>query len=62
MRIPAFKITHDEVNENGAGDAVFSGFCLADTSSWGCNMESQLCKDEEWKRSPQVAGTFASLV
>ena len=61
VRIPAFKIAHGEVNANGAGDALFSGFCLG-ASSWGCKIESQLCKDEKWKVSPQVAGTFASLV
>ena len=69
VRIPAFQID-GEVNANGAGDALFSGFCLA-ASSWGCEMEQLVCKDrsmssseeeETWKVSPQVAGTFASLV
>ncbi|KAL7530101.1 hypothetical protein ACHAXR_003308, partial [Thalassiosira sp. AJA248-18] len=61
IRIPAFQIAHGEVNANGAGDALFSGFCLA-ASSWGCSMERQLCESEEWMVSPKVAGTFASLV
>ena len=69
VRIPAFQID-GEVNANGAGDALFSGFCLA-ASSWGCTMEQLICKEsssmssndeEQWKVSPQVAGTFASLV
>ena len=56
------------MNANGAGDALFSGFCLA-ASSWGCALEQLICTDrsssndkEQWKVSPQVAGTFASLV
>ena len=57
------------MNANGAGDALFSGFCLA-ASSWGCDMERLICKEssmsrndeQQWKVSPQVAGTFASLV
>ena len=62
VRIPAFQILHGEVNTNGAGDGLFSGFCLA-ASSWGCVMEKQLCEgDECLKVTPQVAGTFASLV
>jgi len=67
VRIPAFQID-GEVNANGAGDALFSGFCLA-ASSWGCALEQLICTDrsssndkEQWKVSPQVAGTFASLV
>ena len=61
IRIPAFKIGHGMVNANGAGDALFSGFCLA-ASSWGCVVNRQMCVDNEWKVTPQVAGTFASLV
>lgn len=61
IRIPAFKIGHGLVNSNGAGDALFSGFCLA-ASSWGCVIEQQLCLGREWSVSPQVAGIFASLV
>merc|ERR1712008_50393 len=61
VRIPAFQIAHGEINANGAGDALFSGFCLA-ASSWGCVMEQRLCKNEYWKVTPHVAGTFASLV
>jgi len=61
VRVPAFQIKHGEVNANGAGDALFSGFCLA-ASSWGCEMERQLYKSDEWKVTPHVAGTFASLV
>jgi sugar/nucleoside kinase (ribokinase family) len=61
VRIPAFHISHGEVNANGAGDALFSGFCLA-ASSWGCEIERRFCKDEQWRVTPQVAGTFASLV
>jgi len=69
VRIPAFQID-GEVNANGAGDALFSGFCLA-ASSWGSTMEQLVYKEsssmsssdeEKWKVSPQVAGTFASLV
>ncbi len=62
IRVPAFKIGHGSVNANGAGDALFSGFCLA-ASSWGCAVERQMmCLGQEWRVSPQVAGTFASLV
>ena len=63
VRIPAFKIEHNDVNANGAGDALFSGFCLA-ASSWGCVVEDRICKScsSEWKITPQIAGTFASLV
>ncbi|KAL3827140.1 hypothetical protein ACHAXA_002375 [Cyclostephanos tholiformis] len=61
VRIPAFQISHGEVNANGAGDALFSGFCLA-ASSWGHTIKRQLCRDEAWRVTPQVAGTFASLV
>ena len=63
VRIPAFKIEHNDVNANGAGDALFSGFCLA-ASSWGCVVEDRICKSSssEWKVTPQTAGTFASLV
>jgi len=69
VRIPAFQID-GEVNANGAGDALFSGFCLA-ASSWGSTMEQLVYKESssmssseegQWKVSPQVAGTFASLV
>jgi len=68
VRIPAFQID-GEVNANGAGDALFAGLCLA-ASSWGSAMEQLICKDRsmssndegQWKVSPQVAGTFASLV
>lgn len=49
--VPAFKIAHGEVNTNGAGDALFSGFCLA-ASSWA----------ESKHVTPDVAGKFASLV
>jgi sugar/nucleoside kinase (ribokinase family) len=63
VRIPAFQISHGEVNANGAGDALFSGFCLA-ASSWGRAIEERLSRGlgEEWRVTPQVAGTFASLV
>ena len=63
VRIPAFKIEHNDVNANGAGDALFSGFCLA-ASSWGCVVEDRIGKSSssEWKVTPQTAGTFASLV
>ncbi|KAL3763988.1 hypothetical protein ACHAW5_007607 [Stephanodiscus triporus] len=61
VRIPAFQISHGKVNANGAGDALFSGFCLA-ASSWGCALERRLSRVEEWKVTPHVAGTFASLV
>jgi sugar/nucleoside kinase (ribokinase family) len=54
--IPAFKIAHGEINANGAGDALFSGFCLA-ASSWAANKQS-----DQWKVTPEVAGKFASLV
>ncbi|KAL7508558.1 hypothetical protein ACHAXN_011683 [Cyclotella atomus] len=54
--VPAFKISHGDVNTNGAGDALFSGFCLA-ASSWAASQQS-----DEWKVTPNVAGTFASLV
>ena len=56
IRVPAFKISHGEVNANGAGDALFSGFCLA-ASSWGSSGER-----EQFEVSPDVAGKFASLV
>lgn len=56
VRVPAFEISHGDVNANGAGDALFSGFCLA-ASSWGYE---QQC--EEWKVTPKIAGEFASLV
>lgn len=55
VHVPAFKITHGEVNTNGAGDALFSGFCLA-SSSWATH------RGEQWKVTPDVAGKFASLV
>eukprot|EP00571_Detonula_confervacea_P010296 CAMPEP_0172299626 /NCGR_PEP_ID=MMETSP1058-20130122/1890_1 /TAXON_ID=83371 /ORGANISM="Detonula confervacea, Strain CCMP 353" /LENGTH=406 /DNA_ID=CAMNT_0013009141 /DNA_START=71 /DNA_END=1291 /DNA_ORIENTATION=+ len=61
VRIPAFQIAHGEVNANGAGDALFSGFCLA-ASSWGSMIESRFRKTENWMMTPEVAGTFASLV
>ena len=61
IRVPAFQIGHGSVNANGAGDALFSGFCLA-ASSWGCTVERQMCPAHVWRVSPQVAGTFASLV
>ncbi|KAL7443242.1 hypothetical protein ACHAXH_005620 [Discostella pseudostelligera] len=61
IRIPAFKIGHGMVNANGAGDALFSGFCLA-ASSWGYVVARQMCVENEWRVTPQVAGTFASLV
>jgi sugar/nucleoside kinase (ribokinase family) len=54
--VPAFKISHGEVNANGAGDALFSGFCLA-ASSWAARKQSN-----DWKVTPAVAGKFASLV
>ena len=54
--VPAFEISHGEVNANGAGDALFSGFCLA-ASSWGASGER-----EKFNVSPDVAGKFASLV
>ena len=60
VRVPAYKIDGD-VNANGAGDALFSGFCLA-ASSWG-DAQQRLCGDDnDWTITPQVAGTFASLV
>ena len=49
---PAFKIDCGKVNVNGAGDALFSGFCLA-ASSWSA--------DKQCKVTPEVAGQFASL-
>ena len=52
VRIGAFKVEGD-LNANGAGDALFSGFCFA-ASSWGSQCETEL--------TPKVAGTFASLV
>lgn len=61
VRVPAFRIPHGEVNANGAGDALFSGFCLA-ASSWGCVMERKIGSSDEWKVTPRLAGTFASLV
>jgi sugar/nucleoside kinase (ribokinase family) len=61
VRIPAFKIGHGSINANGAGDALFSGFCLA-ASSWSCTVEQQMSLGHEWRVTPQVAGTFASLV
>eukprot|EP00804_Cyclotella_cryptica_P020935 CCRYP_009277-RA/>CCRYP_009277-RA protein AED:0.01 eAED:-0.00 QI:0/-1/0/1/-1/0/1/0/400 len=54
--VPAFKISHGEINANGAGDALFSGFCLA-ASSWAANKQS-----DQWKVTPEVAAKFASLV
>jgi len=53
--VPAFKIS-GEVNANGAGDALFAGFCLA-ASSWMATKQR-----DEWRVTPHVAGTFASLV
>ena len=61
VRVPAFQIPHGDVNANGAGDALFSGFCLA-ASSWGGVMERRLRARGEWNVTPQVAGCFASLV
>ena len=52
VRVGAFKVEGD-LNANGAGDALFSGFCLA-ASSWGGRCEVEL--------TPRVAGVFASLV
>lgn len=61
VRIPAFQIAHGDVNANGAGDALFAGFCLA-ASSWGSVMESHFCAKDDWVVTPEIAGTFASLV
>ena len=64
VHIPAFRVAHGDINANGAGDALFSGFCLA-ASSWGSVIEKQTCENkqrDDWKITPQVAGTFASLV
>lgn len=47
VRVPAFAVDGD-VNANGAGDALFSGFCLAASTMDGATL--------------QQAGTFASLV
>ena len=59
--VPAFRIAHGDVNANGAGDALFSGFCLA-ASSWGYATQQRLDKSNRWRVTPHVAGTFASLV
>ena len=42
---------------------LVSGFCLA-ASSWGYAIEERLSGGlgEEWRVTPRVAGTFASLV
>ena len=54
--VPAFKISHGDINTNGAGDALFSGFCLA-ASSWATSKQ-----DGGRQVNPEVAGKFASLV
>jgi sugar/nucleoside kinase (ribokinase family) len=70
-RIPAYEID-GEVNANGAGDALFAGFCLA-ASSWGSSTgqkvgsssgsrTTSISNDCAVVVTPQVAGTFASLV
>ena len=68
-RIPAYEID-GEVNANGAGDALFAGFCLA-ASSWGSSIGQKVGSSGSSSTSisnecvvvtPQVAGTFASLV
>eukprot|EP00591_Stephanopyxis_turris_P013517 CAMPEP_0195510468 /NCGR_PEP_ID=MMETSP0794_2-20130614/3104_1 /TAXON_ID=515487 /ORGANISM="Stephanopyxis turris, Strain CCMP 815" /LENGTH=374 /DNA_ID=CAMNT_0040637895 /DNA_START=142 /DNA_END=1266 /DNA_ORIENTATION=- len=50
VRVPAFHIGEDQINANGAGDALFSGFCFASSmvNVNDVNLEQ--------------AGTFASLV
>mmetsp|Transcript_16680 Transcript_16680/g.33763 ORF Transcript_16680/g.33763 Transcript_16680/m.33763 type:complete len:519 (-) Transcript_16680:97-1653(-) len=67
VRVPAYTIGHGEVNANGAGDALFAGFCLV-VSSWGGDAVRRLCAKRggndvnAWELTPEVAGTFASLV
>lgn len=69
-RIPAYEID-GEVNANGAGDALFAGFCLAASSRGGSigqkigssgSSSSTSISNECVVVTPQVAGTFASLV
>lgn len=48
VRIPAFAIAAGDVNANGAGDALFSGFCFAAANMDGASL--------------QEVGTFAALV
>jgi hypothetical protein len=73
-RIPAYEID-GEVNANGAGDALFAGFCLAASSwgSWRSSIGQKIgsssgCRTTSISNecvvvvTPQVAGTFASLV
>ncbi|CAB9497496.1 pfkB family carbohydrate kinase [Seminavis robusta] len=48
VRVPAFAVAENNVNANGAGDALFSGFCYAAATMEGATLEQ--------------AGTFASLV
>ena len=48
VRVPAFAIAPGNVNANGAGDALFAGFCFAAATMEGATLEQ--------------AGTFASLV
>lgn len=68
-RIHAYEID-GEVNANGAGDALFAGFCLA-ASSWGSSIGQKIGSSGSAPSisnecvvvvTPQVAGTFASLV
>ena len=48
VRVPAFAVDAGDVNANGAGDALFGGFCLAAGTMEGATL--------------QETGTFASLV
>ncbi|KAL7466822.1 hypothetical protein ACHAXS_010472 [Conticribra weissflogii] len=68
--VPAYTIGHGEVNANGAGDALFAGFCLV-VSSWGEDAVKRLhggsnAKGDDgnnaWEVTPEIAGAFASLV
>ena len=50
IHIPAFAIPEGQINTNGAGDALFSGFCYA------------LATTMETKLTMKQVGEFASLV
>ncbi|KAL7544583.1 hypothetical protein ACHAWF_007963 [Thalassiosira exigua] len=60
LRVPAYRIPSGDVNANGAGDALFAGFCLA-ASSWGREVERTLRGEGDWSVTPRAAGTFGAL-
>ena len=63
VRVPAYALTGGEVNVNGAGDALFAGFCLG--ASWttaGRRGDNSVEEGGGFGVSAEEAGKFASLV